>query len=202
MIEKQLAEKRSKYEASGLIARQHQESPALNSRVDSNQEWARRYNPIRLAIEHASLRAEVIDRQGTDPGLPAIAVQNPEACDIDPENLEECDSYTSRVSQQLTLLGMAEMVMLRRLDICELSFGFTRVASTPSTTEKDLEMRVRLRAFTHVEKGKRPIYVLEQNNEGFYIRLNEGRVIEWLVLNGLDEELPPRDAMKLGGGFD
>src|SRR5690606_6976207 len=68
-----------------------------------------------------------------------------------------------------------------------------------STTIKDREMPVRLRAFGYVEKKKRPIYVLEQKNEGFYARLDEGRVIEWLIANGLGDDLPPRQQMRLGG---
>jgi hypothetical protein len=60
-------------------------------------------------------------------------------------------------------------------------------------------MPVRLCAFDYVEKQKRPIYLLEQKNEGFYIRLNEARVIEWLRQNGMGSQLPPRDGMKIGG---
>ena len=199
VIEKQLAEKREKHESNGLIAKQHQQSPALTQQAGRNQGWTRRYNPIRLAIEHASLRFEVINRQGTDPSLPAISVLNPEVCDIDSEDAQAQDEYVTRVQSELAGLGMDELVLLRGLDICEFSFGYTRVASTPSTTVKEREMPVRLRAFGYVEKNKRPIYVLEQMNEGFYVRLNEQRVIEWLVQNGLGENLPPRDGMRLGG---
>ena len=46
-------------------------------------------------------------------------------------------------------------------------------------------MPVRLKAFDHVEANKRPIYVLEQKNEGIYVRLNENRVRTWLQRNGL-----------------
>jgi hypothetical protein len=199
VIEKQLTEKRAKYEAGGLIAKQHQDSYALSLQAVRSQEWARRYNPIRLAVEHASLHSEVVDREGTDPSLPAISVLNPEVCDIDPQNVQAREAYASRVSGQLTRLGIDELVLLRGLDICEFSFGYTRVGSTPSKEVKDREMPVRLRAFGHVEKHKRPIYVLEQKNEGFYARLNEQRVIEWLVQNGLGDQLPPRDGMRLGG---
>jgi hypothetical protein len=199
VIEKQLADKRAAFEASGLIAKQHQQSPALTLQVERSQEWARRYNPIRLAIEHASLRSEVVNRQGTDPSLPAISVLNPEVCDIEPEDAEKRNAYTARIEAELTRLGMDELVLLRALDICEFSFGYTRVASTPSTTVKEREMPVRLRAFGYVEKNKRPIYVLEQKNEGFYVRLNEQRVTEWLARNDLGEKLPPRDSMRLGG---
>ncbi len=198
-MERQLSEKRAVYETSGLIAKQHQQSQALSSQVEANQEWARRYNPIRLAVEHSSFRSEVIDRQGTDPSLPAISVLNPEVCDIDPADTKERKSYETSVEHHLLQLGIDELVLLRGLDICEFSFGYTRVSSTPSTTVKDREMPVRLCTFDYVEKKKRPIYLLEQKNEGFYIRLNEKRVTEWLSQNGLGEQLPPRDGMRLGG---
>jgi len=198
-MERQLSEKRTAYETQRLIAKQHQQSQALSAQVEANQDWARRYNPIRLAVEHSSFRSEVIDRQGTDPSLPAISVLNPEVCDIDAADEKERKSYTSSVEYRLQQLGIDELVLLRGLDICEFSFGYTRVSSTPSTMVKDREMPVRLCAFDYVEKQKRPVYLLEQKNEGFYIRLNEKRVIEWLSKNGLGERLPPRDGMRLGG---
>lgn len=198
-MEKQLSEKRTTFEENGFIAKQHRQSQSLVSQVENNQAWARRYNPIRLAIEHASLRAEVVDRQGTDPNLPAISVFNPEVCDIDPSDLKGRESYTDSVRRHQTRLGIDELILLRGLDICEFTFGYTRVSSTPSTKIKDLEMPVRLRAFDYVEKKKRPIYLLEQKNEGFYIRLDETRVIEWLQRNGLGHQLPPRDGMRVGG---
>lgn len=198
-MEKTLNDKRAKYEADGLIAKQHQQSQALTMQAERSQDWARRYNPIRLAVEHASLRSEVIDRQGSDPSLPAISVLNPEVCDIDPDDVKARESYRGRVEHELARLCIDEMVMLRGLDICEFSFGYTRVGSTPSTPVKEREMPVRLRAFGYAEKNKRPIYVLEQKNEGFYVRFNEGRVIDWLIQNGLGADLPPRDGMRLGG---
>ncbi len=108
-------------------------------------------------------------------------------------------TYGARVQGDLSKLGMDELVLLRGLDICEFSFGYTRVSPTPSIPIKDREMPVRLRAFSHAEKHKRPVYVLEQKNEGFYVRLNEERVIQWLALNGLGAGLPSRDGMRLGG---
>ena len=198
-MEKQLGEKRAAFEENGFIAKQHRQSPTLSAQVESNQTWARRYNPIRLAVEHASLRSEVVDRQGTDPSLPAISALNPEVCDIDPADTKRRQSYTTTVTRHLRQLGIEELILLRGLDICEFTFGYTRVSSTPSTTIKDLEMPVRLCAFEYVERKKRPIYLLEQKNEGFYIKLSERRVTEWLSRNALGDHLPPRDGMRLGG---
>jgi hypothetical protein len=198
-IESELNKKRKDYEDQGLIRVEHQQSTALSSQVELNQEWARRYNPVRLAVEHHSFCSEVVKREGTNPNLPAISVLNPEVCNIDPTQSDERRSYITAVEKYMWRLGLDELVFLRGLDICEFSFGFTRVSSTPSTKEKDLEMPVRLCAFDHVERNKRPIYLLEQKNEGFYLRLNENRVVEWLKQNGLGERLPPRDGMRIGG---
>jgi hypothetical protein len=150
-------------------------------------------------MEHASLRSEVVDREGSDPILPAISVLNPDVCDIPAEDQARRQAYVSATRSAMTRLGFRETLLLRQLDICEFSFGFTRVASMPSTNVKDREMPVRLRAFRYVERNKRPIYVLEQRNEGFYVRLDEAPVIEWLMANQLGAALPPRDGMRLGG---
>lgn len=197
--EKSLAEKRSNYEAAGLVAAQHLESAALRAQVEANQEWARKYNPIRLGIEHASLRSEKVDRQGSDPTLPAISVVNPDICDIDKNDATSRSTYSRAVEHRLAQIGADELVLLRNLEICEFSFGYTRVSSVPVTEVKDRQMPVRLRAFSHVDKNKRPIYLLEQKNEGFYFKLNEARIIRWLQANGLNDQLPPRGGMSLGG---
>ncbi|MGB4108039.1 MAG: hypothetical protein WBK55_09650 [Alphaproteobacteria bacterium] len=198
-IEGQLYDARLKYEADGLIAKQHHQSPLLVKQIEDHQDWARRYNPIRLAVEHISLRSEIIERQGSDPSLPAISVLNPEVCDIDKNNIKERNDYIETTKAKIQKLGLDELILLRGLDICEFSFGFTRVGSTPSINVKDREMPVCLKAFDYAEKGKRPIYVLEQKNEGFYVRLNEDRVVSWLAQNGLGASLPPREGMSLGG---
>lgn len=198
-IQMQLSEKRAKYEEQGLIAKQHEASPMLSAQVESHHAWARRYNPVRLAIEHDSFVSEVVSRQGTDPSLPAISVRNPDVCSIDTSLTAHRKTYAKSVDQHLKRLGLDEFVFLRGLDICEFSFGYTRVSSSPSVKIKDRDMPVRLRAFDYVERNKRSIYLLEQKNEGFYLKLNERRVIQWLSQNGLAGNLPPRDGMKLGG---
>jgi hypothetical protein len=200
VIESQLTSLQSQYQQEGFVAVQRRESPRLVAQLEDSQEWARRYNPIRLALEHASLRSEIIDREGSDPSLPAISVTNPDVLDIEQEDVPERKLYTSRVDDSLNRLGLGEIVLIRGLDICEFSFGYSRVSSTPWTTIKDREMPVRLKAFDHVEANKRPIYVLEQKNEGIYVRLNEARVRTWLERNGLpvaNDEAPAR----IGGTY-
>ena len=56
----------------------------------------------------------------------------------------------------------------------EFSFGFSRVSATPETVQKDRPMPVRLMGFPPLPSNKRPIYVIEQQNEAIYIQLNAG----------------------------
>ena len=199
-IHGQLTILQGKYQQEGFVASQRRESPRLLSQLEESQKWARRYNPIRLSLEHASLRSEIINREGSDPSLPAISVTNPDILDIEQDDAAGRQNYSSRARDSLNRLGFDEMVLIRGLDICEFSFGYSRVSSTPSTTVKDREMPVRLKAFDHVEANKRPIYVLEQKNEGIYVRLNEARVRAWLERNGLqisEAEVPA----KIGGMY-
>ena len=200
-LDKILSEKREAYQYSGLISKQRDDSPILGNQVLASQNWARRYNPIRLTVEHASLVRETICRQGSDPTLPAISVKNPEICFIEEDDLHARQKHTNSVESALQQLGVNDIVLIRGLDICEFSFGYSRVSPTPSIREKDLEMPVRLMAFNPVDRNKRPIYVLEQKNEGFYVRLDEARVVEWLKANLLGHSPYVGSPATLGGAY-
>jgi hypothetical protein len=104
------------------------------------------------------------------------------------------------MQEDLGLLGVEEMVLIKGLDICEYSFGFSRVGSLPWVTIKDREMPVRLKAFDYVDTGKRPLYVLQQKNEAIYVRLSEERVLAWLEENGLSQEIQGHPE-RLGGRY-
>ena len=88
-IQGQLTTLQGKYQQEGFVAVQRTESPRLLSQLEESQNWTRRYNPIRLALEHASLRSEIINREGSDPSLPAISVTNPDILDIEQDDVAE-----------------------------------------------------------------------------------------------------------------
>ena len=75
--------------------------------------------------------SESISREGTDPTLPAISVKNPETCFIDEDDTSARQQYSAFVTRAFDQLGVDDVVLLRGLDICEFSFGYTRVSSTP-----------------------------------------------------------------------
>ena len=82
----------------------------------------------------------------------------------------------------------------------EFSFGFTRVSATPETTQHDVRMPVRLKGFPPLANGKRPVYVIEQQNEALYIRLQAATVAQFLQSNGVLPALP-REPKTLGGAL-
>jgi hypothetical protein len=59
-----------------------------------------------------------------------------------------------------------------------------------------MDMPVCLRAFEHVKQGSRPIYVLHQKNEAFYIQLEETMVLEWLKENKVVDDLTLEGRLK------
>ena len=109
-IQGQLTTLQGKYQQEGFVAVQRTESPRLLSQLEKSQNWTRRYNRIRLALEHASLRSEIINREGSDPSLPAISVTNPDILDIEQDDAAGRQTYTSRVRDSLNRLGFDEMV--------------------------------------------------------------------------------------------
>jgi hypothetical protein len=52
-------------------------------------------------------------------------------------------------------------------------------------------MPVRLMGFSSLPNHRRPIYVIEQQNEAIYIRLEAGMVAEFLQRNGVLTGIPP-----------
>ena len=86
--------------------------------------------------------------------------------------------------------GILDAYLVRNLDMVEFSFGFTRVSATPTTVQKNLRMPVRLKGFPALQNSRRPIYVIEQQNEALYVRLDPGAVGAFLIANGVLSELP------------
>jgi hypothetical protein len=107
------------------------------------------------------------------------------------ENADLRSVYERRVADDLARAGIAEARLIRNLDMVEFSFGFTRVASTPETVQKDRRMPVRLMGFPPLPSNKRPIYVIEQQNEAIYIQLDARMVATFLQGNGVLPQLPP-----------
>jgi hypothetical protein len=171
----------------GLVFREVSVSPALQARVRERGSYARRYDPIRSTVEHDALRRRKVNVAGEAANL---RVANPDLCP-EYENAELRRAYEQRVADDLARAGIQEARPIRNLDMVEFSFGFTRVSPTPETVQKDRRMPVRLMGFPALPSNKRPIYVIEQQNEALYIQLNASIVTAFLQRNGVLDQLPP-----------
>ncbi len=178
----------------GDVVREALASPDLVAQVAARGDFARRFDPIRSTVEHDALRRRKIQAAGESSDLRrAHADLCAEFGDSD-----LVTSYGSRVSDALGRAGIRDAALIRNLDMVEFSFGFTRVSATPETVQKDRRMPVRLMGFPPLPNHQRPIYVIEQQNEALYLRLEAAAVAEFLIRNG-GLSAPPPGPKTLGG---
>lgn len=173
--------------ATSLVMRDAEPSPALRTQVHARRRFARRYDPLRSTIEHDALRRRKIEPAGESADLRQTHA------DLCPEHNEPAlqPVYRQRIAADLQRIGITDIRLIRNLDMVEFSFGFTRVSPTPETTQKNIRMPVRLKGFPPLPNNKRPIYVIEQQNEALYVRLDPALVGRFLIANGVLPQLPP-----------
>ena len=173
--------------ASGDVVREAVTSPELEAQVRERGNFARRFDPIRSTVEHDALRRRKVDVASETDDLRRV---HPDLCAaFGIPDLER--DYEQRVSENLERAGIRDAFLIRNLDMVEFSFGFTRVSATPSTVQKERPMPVRLMGFPPLPNHKRPIYVIEQQNEAIYIRLEAEIVAEFLRRSGVIDGPPP-----------
>ena len=177
-----IAEMREGWYASGVVSRGQIQSPPLMRAVTARETWARRYDPIRLALQHSAfIQEHIADRI---PLFQAVDALTPDAqlSDVagDPAAIAR---YRVSIGHLLDRMGLDRLVLIRGLPICEFSFGYSRVSPGPvyhrESQGRSVAMPVRLKAFDAlpVQGGrKHPIYVTQQSNEALYFRLDEARV--------------------------
>ena len=171
----------------GLVTRDVSASPALQERVHERGSYARRYDPIRSTVEHDALRRRKVNLAGEAADL---KVAHADLC-AEYESAELQRAYERRVAADLTRAGIEEARLIRHLDMVEFSFGYSRVSATPETIQKDRRMPVRLMGFPPLPSNRRPMYVIEQQNEAIYVQLNVDAVSAFLQRNNVLDQPPP-----------
>lgn len=179
---------KNKWIEAGIIARGTVQSASLANNVATRSDWARRYDPLRLTIEHDRFVREHIAAAKTVHR--AVDLMAPDRLLSDAYGDEtRMRRYRDEIGQPLADIGVAELVLIRGLPVCEFSFGYTRVSADPvyvrEINNRRINMPVWLNAFPPMRNGRRPIYVTRQNNEALYFRLDENRVRRWLEANGV-----------------
>jgi hypothetical protein len=175
---------------------------AMETRRDR---FAARFDPFRLAIEHATLKETRLDVDRVTTGKrPYVSFAHLDA-DLSAETAEETKQLEMDAVERLTQMGIADMGLIREFELCKFSFGYTRMEAGPVLRNKrEMDMPVRLRLFpTVVYSGQRkhPIYVVQQANQAIYVRLDQTKVIRWLQTLGCDDMFVLTDDQKLGAGL-
>jgi hypothetical protein len=172
------------------------------------QRFASRYDPFRLAVEHAALKETKLVTDTGKFGRRAFVAFDRLDDDLAP-GPEVRGAQERDTRQYLDQLGIETMGLIREFDLCRFAFGYSRVSPGPVLPEKRaLNMPVRLRPFPAVkvqgeDRYQRPVYVITQGNEAIYVKLNEERVYEWLGCLDCEDYFPRGDSAgwRVGAGL-
>lgn len=167
--------------------------------------FASKFDPFRLAIEHATLKSTRLDVETRANGKkPYVSFTRLDE-DLTPEDREQIGPLQSETRDLLNKLGLEDMGLIREFDLCRFSFGYSRMESTPVLRDKrGTDMPVRLNLFPpvrHNDSSKYPVYVIQQGNEAIYVKLKEELVLEWLKSLDCPDMFELNPGEKIGAGI-
>ena len=161
----------------------------LNAR---NTIYDSRYDPFRLLVEHKALTETYINDASTPDGKRIFVSLNNLDEYIGPDDEEEKKRLNNDHKNRMSYLGVADIGLVRNLKLIHFSFGYSRISATPFTDHIGHTMPVRLKLFpktTIDDDSKHPIYVIQQDNEAIYVKLQEEQVRKWLEFLNTRESL-------------
>lgn len=171
--------------ATPLLHRTATLPPSITQSIERRSDFAPRYDPFRLALEHSVLRQTTLDAPPDAYQRRAFVPFTNLDADLDPTgNPDPHGALAHAAGAMLRQLGIARMGLIRNFDLCRFTYGYSRVSSLPTVVKHDMSMPVRLRLLPTVtmEDGPRhPIYVVTQSNEAIYVQLDEQSVYQWLM---------------------
>ena len=178
----------------------------LSRRLTQRQElFASRFDPFRLAVEHAVLESTRLAVERKDRGKkPYVSFTRLDE-DLAPENPDDQEVDQRKTRELLKELGLADMGLIREFELCRFSFGYSRMEAGPVLREKRyMDMPVRLNLFPPIRPNnvtKYPIYVVQQANEALYVRLDEELVLRWLGSQRCRDMFTLEPRQRLGAGL-
>jgi hypothetical protein len=183
-LDDRVADMKKGWQEAGILPTTVSLPPSIVEDIDMREELVSRFDPYRLAVEHHCLKKKKIECGETSGGKRAFVnfvSLDPDLAPVDQDKKaiveQETEAYLKR-------LGIEQMGLIREFDLCKFSFGYTRMSAAPVLYDKhNMNMPVRLRLFekTRVSESLRhPVYVIQQANQAFYIRLDEKAVFKWI----------------------
>ena len=178
-----------------------QVSPGLLAILNARNSFPNKFDPIRMVVEHDAFRADKINAGAMDDGrLRSVPVTSLDDF-TRPDGVANADLDRLHAASRswLSIMGIAEMRLVRDIRLCEFTFGYTRTSSQPlqERTKKapGIGLPVRLRMFDKVKtmpttseavaRWSYPVLCVVSANEGFYVRLDENAVAAWIEANDL-----------------
>ena len=167
--------------------------------------FASKFDPFRLAIEHAALQETRLEVETKANGKkPYVSFTRLDE-DLAPEDFDQIEQKQSETRVLLDKLGLADLGLIREFDLCKFSFGYSRMESTPILRDKrGMDMPVRLNMFPPVKHNnsmKYPVYVVQQGNEALYVRLKVDVVLKWLQSLNCPDMFSLNSGEKIGAGI-
>lgn len=167
--------------------------------------FASKFDPFRLAIEHATLETTRLGVEKRVNGKkPYVSVMRLDD-DLGPEKKADAEAMEEDARGLLDRLGLADLGLIREFDLCKFSFGYSRMESVPVLRDKrGQNMPVRLNLFPPIQHNgatKNPIYVVQQGNEALYVKLKPEVVLKWLQSLGCPDMFSLSADERLGAGL-
>jgi len=166
----------------------------------TRDEFSSRYDPFLLAVEHEALHRSKLSTP-PEAGRSSFVRFDHLDNDLAPKDVTIKIAQEKKTKELMSKLGLVELGLIREFELCRFTHGYTRVSSVPTMEKRGIQVPVRLRLFDSLRSGKRPIYVVTQENEAIYVQLDTKVVYRWLESIGT-VDLPkwdPDGEVLLGG---
>lgn len=180
-------------------------SGAAFNLMNRQSRFASKFDPFRLAVEHAALQETRLEVETKTNGKkPYVSFTRLDE-DLAPEDGGQTERQQDLTRELLDRLGLGDLGLIRDFDLCKFSFGYSRMESSPILRDKrGMDMPVRLNLFPPVKHNdgmKYPVYVIQQGNEALYIRLKEEAVLRWLQSLSCSDKFIINSGEKIGAGI-
>lgn len=166
--------------------------PKLETAVDTRKiNFDARYDPYRLVIEHQALVENHLEAPRESSGRSPFVHFDRLDQDLAPKDPVQQAQQEADTRTAFRHLGIQTMGLVRNFKLCRFTYGYTRVGAVPFVEKHHIRMPVRLNLFPPVKMeygpARTPIYVITQENEAFYVRLEPQMVFNWLSTLGLSD---------------
>lgn len=147
--------------------------------IATRGEFSSRYDPFVLSVEHEALHRSKLSSPPEGGRSPFVRFNHLDN-DLAPKDESIKKAQEIKTKELMDKLGLVELGLIREFELCRFTYGYSRVSSAPTMEKRGAQVPVRLRLFDPLRSGKRPIYVITQENEALYIQLNPKSVYNWL----------------------